>query len=302
MRRAILILVLVALAGLTGLPVGCSRAPSTFTVTDDLGRKVDIEKTPKSIVSLAPSTTEILFAFGVGDKVVGVTEACDFPEAAKDKPKVGGYFSTTLESILYQDPDLILTDGYDPVVEQIKGRGIPMLVLQPSDVDGILKDIRLVGQVMNVEGKAGEVTDSLQRRLDAVARKTAVVTARPKVFYEVDASDQTKPWTVGPGSLADSLISLAGGQNILQEGGAYPQINLEKLLDADPDLVILGDYPYVTPEQIMARNGVWQKIRAVEEQKVYAISDPSLTSRPGPRVIDGLEELARMIHPELFTS
>jgi iron complex transport system substrate-binding protein len=155
--------------------------------------------------------------------------------------------------------------------------------------------------VMDVEGQAGQLADSLQRRLDAVAQKTAGVTARPTVFYEVDASDQTKPWSVGPGSLADSLISLAGGQNILQEGGAYPQINLEKLLDADPDLVILGDYPYVTPEQVIVRGGVWQKMRAVKEQKVHAISDPSLTSRPGPRIIDGLEELARIIHPELFT-
>ena len=301
MRRAILIPVLLALVASSVFLTACNEAPSPFTVTDDLGREVNIERTPESIVSLAPSVTEILFALDLGDKVVGVTEACDYPDEAKEKPKVGGYYSTSLESILYQDPDLILTDGYDPVVEQIKEQGIPMLVLQPSDIDGILEDIRLVGRVMNIEGKAGELVDSLQQRLDAVAQKTADVTARPTVFYEIDASDQTKPWTVGPGSLADTLISLAGGQNILTEGDAYLQINLEQLLSADPELVILGDYPYVTPQQVMARTGVWQELPAVKNGRVYAISDPSLTSRPGPRIIDGLEEMARIIHPELFT-
>jgi iron complex transport system substrate-binding protein len=300
-RRAFLILVVLALTALIGLSTGCNESSSPFPVTDDLGRQVNIEQTPQSIVSLAPSVTEILFALGLGDKVVGVTEACDYPDEAKEKPKVGGYFSTSLESILDKDPDLILTDGFDPVADQVEEMGIPMLVLQPTDVDGILKDIRLVGQVMNVEGKAGELAESLQQRLDAVTGKTAGVTTRPTVFYEIDASDQTKPWTVGPGSLADSLISLAGGQNILQEGGAYPQINLETLLSADPDLVILGDYPYVTPEQVMARTGVWQQVPAVKNARVYAISDPSLTSRPGPRIIDGLEEMAEIIHPELFT-
>jgi iron complex transport system substrate-binding protein len=300
MRKSILISVLLVLTIAPCLLMGCNEAAAPFTVTDDLGREVSIEKTPESVVSLAPSITEILFALGLGDKVVGVTEHCDYPEAAKGKPKVGGYFTTSLESILEQDPDLILTDGYDPVIEQIKERGIPMLVLQPTDISGILSDIKLVGDVMNVEGEALRLVDSLQQRMDDVVESTANVASRPTVFYEIDASDQTKPWTVGPGSFADTLISLAGGQNIIKEGGAYPQINLEKLLSADPDVVILGDYPYVTPEQVKGRAGVWQELPAVKDGRVYAINDPSLTSRPGPRIIDGLEELARIIHPELF--
>jgi len=299
-RKAILIFVLLALIASSGFLTACDEAPSAFTVTDDLGRQVDIERTPGSIVSLAPSTTEILFALGLGDEVVGVTEACDYPNEAKEKPEVGAYFSTSLECILDHDPVLILTDGYDPVVDQIEGMSIAMIVLQPTDIDGILADIRLIGQVMDVEDEAAELAGNLQRRLDAVAEKTAGVTLKPTVFYEVAATDQTKPWTVGPGSLENTLISLAGGQNIVEEDGAYLQIGLEALLSADPDFVILCDEPHVTPDQVMARAGVWQKLRAVKEQQVYAISDPSLTSRPGPRIIDGLEELARIIHPELF--
>ena len=289
---------------LMALPVSAlscrSEAAAVITAVDDASRTVYIEQTPQRVVSLSPSITEILFAIGLGDKVVGVTEHCDYPEAAKAKPKVGGYFTTSLEDILDKDPDLILTDGYDPVMQQIEGLGIPMLVLQPEDIDGIFKDIDLVGKVMNKEEEAARLVDSLQQRLDKVAEIKASATSSPTVFYEIDATDPTKPWTAGPGSFADILISLAGGSNIVTESGSWLQLSLEKLLSANPDIIILGDYPYVTPKQVEERSGVWQDLTAVNLGKVYAVSDPSLTSRPGPRIIDGLEEIARMIHPELF--
>ncbi|MCX5990997.1 MAG: ABC transporter substrate-binding protein [Chloroflexi bacterium] len=291
---------------LMALPISAlscrSEAAAVITAVDDASRTVYIEQTPQRVVSLSPSITEILFAIGLGDKVVGITEHCDYPEAAKAKPKVGGYFTTSLEDILDKDPDLILTDGYDPVMQQIEGLGIPMLVLQPEDIDGIFKDIDLVGKVMNKEEEAARLVDSLQQRLDKVAEIKASATSSPTVFYEIDATDPTKPWTAGPGSFADILISLAGGSNIVTESGSWLQLSLEKLLSANPDIIILGDYPYVTPEQVEERSGVWQDLTAVNLGKVYAVSDPSLTSRPGPRIIDGLEEIARMIHPELFPS
>ncbi len=299
MRKSILILVLLVLTILPCLLTACNE-PSPFAITDDLGREVYIEKTPEAVVSLAPSITEILFALDLGDKVVGVTEACDYPEEANSKPKVGGYYSTSLELILDKDPDLIVTDGYDPVIQQIEGLGIPMLVLQPNDIPGIFGDIQILGEAMGKEDQAGRLVDSLQQRMDTVAELAATAVTKPTVFYEIDATDPTKPWTTGPGSFADTMISLAGGQNIVKEGGAWLQINLEELAHADPDIVILGDYPYVRPDQVRERDGVWQELSAVKQEKVYAISDPSLTSRPGPRIIDGLEELARMIHPELF--
>ena len=289
---------------LMALPVSAlscrSEAAAVITAVDDASRTVYIEQTPQRVVSLSPSITEILFAIGLGDKVVGVTEHCDYPEAARAKPKVGGYFTTSLEDIVAKDPDLILTDGYDPVMQQLEGLGIPMLVLQPEDIDGIFKDIDLVGKVMNKEEEAARLVDSLQQRLDKVAEIKASATSSPTVFYEIDATDPTKPWTTGPGSFADILISLAGGSNIVTESGSWLQLSLEKLLSANPDIIILGDYPYVTPKQVEERSGVWQDLTAVNLGKVYAVSDPSLTSRPGPRIIDGLEEIARMIHPELF--
>jgi iron complex transport system substrate-binding protein len=300
-KRAILILVLLAFVASSGLLTACNKATQPFTLTDDLGREVNIEKTPESVVSLAPSVTEILFELDLGDKLVGVTEACDYPDEARQIPKVGPYYSTSLESILDQTPDLILADGYDPVIEEIKELGIPLLVLQPTDIAGVFQDILLVGEVMNAEDRAGDLVDGLQQRMDAVVELAAMAASKPTVFYEIAATDPTKPWTAGPGSFADAMISMAGGQNIVKEGGAWVQINLEKLVSADPDLIILSDDPYVAPEEVMARTGVWQQLAAVKQQKVYAVSSQSLTSRPGPRIIDGLEEMARIIHPELFT-
>jgi len=304
LKRSISVL-FVFLLLLIALPVSalrCGSEATAITAVDDASRTVHIEQTPQRVVSLAPSITEILFAVGLGDKVVGVTDDCDYPDAAKAKPKVGGYFTTSLEEILDKDPDLILTDGYDPVTQQIEGLDIPVLVLQPNDIDGIFKDINLVGKVMNKEGEAASLVDSLQQRLDKVAEIKAGATGSPTVFYEIDATDPTKPWTAGPGSFADILISRAGGSNIVTGGGSWLQLSLEELLSADPDIIILGDYPYVTPEQVGERSGIWQDLTAVKLGKVYAVSDPSLTSRPGPRIIDGLEEIAGMIHPELFPS
>ena len=121
------------------------------------------------------------------------------------------------------------------------------------------------------------------------------------VYFEIDGTNPGSPWTAGPGSFVDMMISLAGGDNIVDASSAFVQLSLEELIAADPDLIILGNYPFVTPEQVMQRGGVWQELSAVESRRVYFINDTALTSRPGPRIIDGLEEVARIIHPELFS-
>ena len=270
-------------------------------LVDDLGRPVTIDEVPQRIVSLAPSITETLFALGLGDRVVGVTEHCDYPAEAQDKPSVGGYFTTSLEAIVAQEPDVVFTDGHDPVGAQLEALGITLVVLQPQDIAGVLSDIMLVGQVTGTEREADELINELKVRIAVVAVRTAAVSERPTVFYEIDASGEAenKPWTVGPGSFIDTMITLAGGENIVAVSQAYLQISLEEIVDADPDMVILGDYPWIQPDDVAARPGAWQVLSAVEGGAVYAI-DPDLTSRPGPRIVDGLEEMARIIHPELF--
>ncbi|MEE8174737.1 MAG: ABC transporter substrate-binding protein, partial [Dehalococcoidia bacterium] len=199
-----------------------------------------------------------------------------------------------------RDPDLVLTDGYDPVWQSLQNWDIPVLVLQPKDIYGVFRDIQVIGKVMNQEKVAARLVAELQERLNKVVERTARADSKPTVFYEIDATNPVIPWTGGPGSFVDILISLAGGRNIVETPGAWVQLSLEELFYADPDIVVLGDYPYVKPQQVGERGGIWPMLTAVQSGRVYAISDPSLTSRTGPRIIDGLEELARIIHPELF--
>lgn len=299
MKRLYFVFLALALA----LAVACIPPPSgPGEITDDLGRTVEIEQVPQRIVSLAPAITEILFALGLGDRVVGVTEHCDYPEETLAKPKVGGYFTTNLEAIIALDPDIVFADGHDPVCEQLEELEVTMVVLQPADIAGIFRDIELVGQITGKEAEAEELIDGMKSRIADVTLKTAAIIQRPTVFYEIDASGMavTNPWTAGQGSFIDALIILAGGENIVKEPSAWLTFSLEKIVAADPDIIILGDYPWVSPDDVVARPGAWQGLSAVKNGAIYPI-DADLTSRFGPRIVDGLEAMARIIHPELFT-
>ncbi|MBE0415517.1 MAG: cobalamin-binding protein [Dehalococcoidia bacterium] len=297
MKRLALVLLFSTLVLASG--IACTPpSPGPGAIIDDLGRTLNIEETPQRIVSLAPSITEILFALDLGDKVVGVTDYCDYPEEARAKPSVGGYFMTNRETIMAQNPDIVFSDGHDPVCAQLEELGVTMVVLQPKDIAGIFKDIELVGEITGKEAEAEELVAEMERRIGAVAARTAGA-ERPTVFYEIDASNPAQPWTAGQGSFIDALITLAGGENMVKVPPAWFQISLEEIIASDPDIIILGDYPIVSPEDVMNRPGAWQGLSAVQNGAIYPI-DPDLTSRAGPRIVLGLEALAKIIHPELF--
>ena len=295
---------------LVALIAGCGPAtptptpqPSAVIVTDNEGRAVEIAEAPERIVSLAPSNTEIIFALGLGDKVVGVTDFCDYPEEAKAIEKVGG-IDPNAEKILSLSPDLILAIGGSPAqVEKataLESLGLTVLILNPGGPESILANVELVGQATGAEKAASDLTASLRARLEIVEEKVASTTARPRVFYELDATDPSKPYTPGPGSFIDGLIGMAGGTNVA--AGArmqWAQLSAEEIIVQDPEVIVLGDANYgVTVESVLARPG-WGVITAVKNGAVYPIDDV-LVSRPGPRFVDGLEELARLIHPDLF--
>jgi len=288
--------------GITLGLAGCtlSEATSPGAIVDDLDRSVNIENVPQRIVSLSPSITEILFSLDLGDKVVGVTDACDYPEQARSKPSIGGYFKASLEAIIAQDPDIVFSDGHDPVCAQLDGLGVTMVVLQPKDINDIFRDIELVGEITGTKIEAEELIAEMKRRIGAVAAKTAGA-QEPGVFYVIDASEPSKPWTAGTGSFVDALIGLAGGQNIAETAGQWGQFSLEALVSADPDLIIVDvSHGEVFIPDFEVLPG-WKEMSAVEGERIYLI-DGDLTSRPGPRIVDGLEEMARVIHPELFSS
>jgi iron complex transport system substrate-binding protein len=261
---------------------------------------VEIVEIPQRFVSLAPSNTEILFALGLGEKVVGVSDFCDYPEEAKAIEKVGGV-EPSLEKIVALEPDLVLTIGGNPeLVSKMEELGLTVIVLAPKDLEGIYKDIELVGKAAGVEEKAASLVAEMKERVEAVAAKTKGVEVKPKVFYELDATDPSKPYTAGPGTWHDHFIKIAGGINIAADAEMqWVQLSTEEIIAKDPDIIVLGDALWgVTPDMVRERPG-WDVIRAVKEGAIYPIDD-NLISRPGPRVVEGIEELARIIHPELF--
>ncbi len=303
MRKSILIALFMVLLMASWLPAACGQDASPSTLVDDSKREVTVPGNPQRIMSLGPSITEMLFALDLGDRVVAVDDYSDYPEEAAALAKVGAPWpGFNTETILDQEPDLILSST-GAVVQQLEPYGVPVFVVQPTNIAGVFDDILEIGDITGQEKEARALVDSLQARVDAVKDRTdGLATAqRPTVFYEVDATDSTRPYTAGSGTFQNELIDLAGGWNIATDTKGWYEITVEKIVDADPDLILLEDYQYgVSVASVGARSAAWAGLSAVKDGRVYPIEDPDLTSRYGPRIVDGLEALARMVHPELF--
>ena len=275
----------------------------TLTYTDGLGREVKLEATPQRIVSLAPSNTEILFAVGAGSQVVGRDEFSDYPAEAASIESIGGSFGEyNVEAIVALEPDLVLAAEINPpeLVQQLEDLGLTVYYLSnPTTLEGMYENLETVASLTGHD--ATELVDSLKARVAAVDEKIAPLSSQILVFYEIDASDPTKPWTYGPGTFGDLLISRAGGYNIggNAENDPYPQLSLEQIVASNPSVIILGDAIWgVTPESVVARPG-WETIEAVKSNNIFPIDD-NLISRPGPRLVDGLVQIAQLLHPGLF--
>jgi cobalamin transport system substrate-binding protein len=282
-----------------------SASSGPISMKDPQGNEVKLDGPAQKIISLAPSNTEILFAIGAGKQVIAREDFSNFPDEAKSLPSVGGSDGKyNLEQIAKLQPDLILVSPLTPA-DQIKAlKDITpnvFVVENPKDLDGLYANLVTVGQLTGHQSNAEALSNDLRTRAKAVTDKLAGVTEKPKVFYELDATDPSKPWTAGPGTFIDILISLAGGQNIgASLKGDYVQISQEELLIQNPDFVLLGDSLYggIKPAQVATRPG-WKDIAAVKNNRVLEFND-DLVSRPGPRLIDGLEALAKILHPDLF--
>ncbi len=273
-------------------------------VTDGLGRSVAVPAEPRRIVSLAPSGTEILFAIGAGPRVVARDDHSDFPLEARPLPAVGtSGGKLDRERIVALSPDLVLAAEINSSeqVTALAGLGLTVFRLDnPRGFDGLQENVRFVGRLVGCEETASRLAESMGERVRAVARKIDAVSARPLVFYEIDASDPSRPWTAGPGTFLDTLITLAGGENF---GAAYdtqfPRASTEEILLRDPAVIVLGDARFgTTPDSVRRRSG-WDRIAAVRGGRIHSFDD-DLATRPGPRLVDGLETLAALLHPERF--
>jgi iron complex transport system substrate-binding protein len=272
-------------------------------LTDGLGRTVTFTGPAKRVVSLAASNTEILYAVGAGAQVVGRDEASSYPEAASSIPTVGGWSGFSNEAIVALHPDVVLAGGINPpeLVASLEQLGLTVYLLpNPVTLEEMYTNLETVGALTGHGAEAAVLVESLKARVAAVDEKIASVSERPTVFYEFDATDPAKPYTYGPGTFGDLLIQRAGGTNIgAQLQGQWVQISLEQLVVANPDMILLGDSAYgETPEKVTTRPG-WEVLAAVKHGKIYPFDD-DLVSRPGPRLVDGLEALAKLLHPELF--
>lgn len=274
-------------------------------IVDSAGREVQLDGPPASFVSLAPSTTEILFALDLGEQVLAVDDFSNYPADATNLPKIGGFdLSYNYEQITILQPDLVLAAGITApdAIEKIEALGIPVAVIgtPQTNLDGVLADIELVGALTGRETAAAEVTAAMRAQLEQVKITLSAVSERPRVFWELDATDPAKPYTIGPGNFVNDLLTLAGGDNIFATvDSPFPQVSAEQIVAADPEVILLADAQYgVSVESVLARPG-WNLIAAVRNQRVYPI-DADLASRPGPRVVEAIETIARLLHPELF--
>ncbi|HEV8229997.1 MAG TPA: helical backbone metal receptor [Candidatus Limnocylindria bacterium] len=268
------------------------------TVTDFQGRSVTVAKRPERIVSIGPSITEFLFALGAGARVVGADDFSDEPAAAKAIEKVGG-IKVNFEKVVSLRPDLVLSVKFsDGTIEKLTASGLLVLVVDPQTVSDVATTASLLGRSVGADGDA--LARDIQKKVDDVKAKTAAATSKPRVYHEIDASDPTKIFTVGPGSYIHDLIGIAGGQNIAARAtGAYPQLSAEEIVRSDPELIVLAAAEYsAKPEQVAARTG-WSSISAVKNKRIVTIA-PNLINRPGPRVGEAVEAYARLVHPELF--
>jgi iron complex transport system substrate-binding protein len=297
----------------TSRPQASPTSPPTDTqeptaepivLTDGLGRTITLESPAQRIVSMAPSITESLYAIGAGSQVAGRDEFSNYPPEVTDLPNIGGFFSDfNFEAIVELEPDLVLAAEINTPeqVQTLEDLGLTVFLLaNPTTIEEMYDSLRTLAQLTEHQQETESLIESLQARVAAVEDKVSEADSQPKIFYEIDSTDPNKPYTAGPGTFITQLIEDAGGENIAADlEDSYPQVSIEELLVRDPDIILLGDAAYgATAEAVAGRTG-WEGLSAVQNGKIYPFND-DLVSRPGPRLVDGLEQLAKILHPELF--
>ncbi len=272
-----------------------TAAAFPVTISDDASRTVTVKTEPKRIVSLAPADTEIAFALGLGSKVVGVTTYDDYPAEVTSITKVGDFASPNLEAIAAAKPDLVLaTSGVQAeMVTKLEGLGATVVVIDPQNVAGVYADIERVGKITGSSARADELATTMKADVEAVTK--AVAGAAPvTAFVEIG---QNPLYTVGTGTLIDELVALAGGKNVVTQPG-YVGYSAEQLVASDPQVYLATRGSSSDPSAITSRAG-FDKLAAVKNGRIVILDD-NLVSRPGPRFVEGLKQIAVGLHPDAF--
>lgn len=268
---------------------------TSLPVTDDMGYTTTIDSPPQRIVSLAPSNTEILFALGLGDRVVGVTEYCNYPSEALEKPKVGGYSTVSIEKVIALKPDLIVAayGNGEALIGNLRSLGYPVIVLHPGTIEDVLSNIELVGKATGAQENADSLVSGLRARIRAVEREAQQSGFRPRTAHVI-WSDPI--YVSGNGTFQDELIRLAGGTNAFAHLDGWKTVGIEDFISASPEILIVNRGSGMGGgEDAIARNLREEQrfagIPAIRENRVFLI-DSDMADRAGPRIVDALEQFS----------
>lgn len=268
-----------------------------LSVKDSAGRQVSLDAPPSAIVSLSAGHTEMLYAIGAGGQVSAADSYSDCPAAAADLPHLDA-FSPSVESIVALEPDLVII-FFDPggLVDALTSAGVRAIVLEaPDSVDGVFAQMELLGKATGHPAEAADAVTAMRGSIRTITGEIAGITSAPAVFHEVDSTY----FTAGPGSFIADLYATLKARNIADATGeAYPQMSAEAVIAADPQVIILADEDAGESPETVAKRPGWSGIAAVKDGRVYVI-DPDIVSRPGPRLVEALQTLARFLYPELF--
>ena len=272
---------------------------------DDLGVEVTLVGPAQRIVSLAPSNTEMLFAIGLGERLVGVTEFCNYPEAAREVERVAGFNSMSVEKIVAARPDLVVASrGNEPEgLESLRQLGIPVFGLAIQTVDQMLVALERLGELGGVEPQAAAARGALQRRVDAVKAMVDSLEEQPRVMWGYWGEPV---YTAGAGTMIDDIFTQAGGINVGRAApGTWPQVGLETVMVWAPEVIITTYHPQSADPETLQRDveklrqtDGWKEVPAIKVGRIHYVEGDVL-NRPGPRMVEAMEQVARLLHPEL---
>jgi len=300
-------LLLPLLAGCARPPFAQPVAPATgsgfpLVATAAQGAEVTIPARPERIVSTSPAVTEILFALGAADRVTAVSDRSNYPPEAAARPKIGGFFTPSVEKVLGARPDLVIGQRGNPpdFIENIRRSGVPIFTVDPQTLDGILSTIQQIARLIGDESTGERLVGDMQRRLAAIDASVRDIpeAERPTVFLVLQVSP---PWTAGRGTFQDDAIRAAGGRNIAAEIEGFRAFSTESLVAGNPDFLLLstmdGD-PNRMKRDVLA-DPVLGRLSAVRDGRLVVLdADPLM--RAGPRILDAIEQMARAFYPGKF--
>ncbi|MFC1951211.1 ABC transporter substrate-binding protein [Chloroflexota bacterium] len=309
MKKLATLIAILALSAIALLPVACSKPQiqqqADITIIDDGGTSHSFDGPVDSIVSLSPSVTEIVYAVGAGDKLIGRTDYCNFPAAATDVASIGSFRSPDKESIVVKDPDVVLAGNKHEEngdIDWLTQQGLTVILLDPTDFEGIMANITLVGKISGNETQAAEVIDTMQEDIAYVTDRLVSLTQEQKTKV-LHVTWDNPLWTVGQNNFAHQVIEAAGGANIFDDLEGDVQASIETAVVRDPQVIVTitghGSGYYTPYDNVTAPDSAYKDTYAYKNSRVHMLN-ANLIARAGPRITEGLLLYARFLHPEIF--